>query len=187
MYNEVDLNFQNKKWKIATTSLSGCFGCHTSLLDIDDRILELIKVVEFDRSPINDIKTCGTCDIGLVEGSVCNAENVHILREFRRNARVLVAVGACAINGGLPAQRNQHSIEELLNDVYCKMPGVGGNVPDDKELPLLLDKVRPISEVVRIDYFISGCPPSANAIWEFINDFISGQTPHLDDAKMRYD
>ncbi|MDA0188882.1 MAG: NADP oxidoreductase, partial [Proteobacteria bacterium] len=98
-----------KKVRVATTSLAGCFGCHMSFLDIDERLFELLEVVEFDRSPLTDIKTVGAagmCDIGIVEGGLCNAENVHVLREFRKHCRVLVAIGTCAVNGGLPAQRN---------------------------------------------------------------------------------
>ena len=148
------------KLKIATTSLAGCFGCHTSLCDIDERLLELAEVAEFDRSPLTDIKhCCAQVDIGLIEGSVCNAENVHVLREFRASCKILVALGACAINGGLPANRNALDVADCLQRVYCER-GVGKlQVPNDPELPLLLDKVRPINEVVRIDYFIPGCPP----------------------------
>ena len=122
-----------RKLKVATVSLAGCFGCHMSLLDIDERILSLLELVEFDRSPLTDIKTIGRCDIGLIEGGLCNAENVHVLREFRANCKVLVAVGACAINGGLPAQRNQRDVGQMLRDVYCHQIGgsPGGRVPDD--------------------------------------------------------
>ena len=90
------------KLRIATTSLSGCFGCHMSLLDIDERLLDLAQIVEFDRSPVTDIKTCGPCDVGLIEGGVCNAENIHVLKELRDNCKILVAFGACASTGGLP-------------------------------------------------------------------------------------
>jgi NAD-reducing hydrogenase small subunit len=108
-----------RKLKMATVSLAGCFGCHMSFLDIDERLLQLLELVEFDRSPLTDIKTIGHCDIGLIEGGLCNAENVHVLREFRANCKTLVAVGACAINGGLPAQRNQLDVGQILRDVYC--------------------------------------------------------------------
>ncbi len=64
---------------VATTSLAGCFGCHMSLLDIDERILDLIELVEFNKSPIDDIKTfTKQCDIGIIEGGCCNSENVHV-------------------------------------------------------------------------------------------------------------
>ena len=162
------------KVRIATTSLAGCFGCHMSFLDIDERILDLIKIAEFDRSPMTDIKHCGPCDIALIEGGVCNAENVHVLRELRANAKILVAVGACAINGGLPAMRNRLDVGDILNEVYRDADGVRSRVPNDPELPLLFDKVYPVNEVVRVDYFIPGCPPSADAIWKYLNDLILG-------------
>ena len=92
------------KARLATTSLCGCFGCHMSFLDIDERILQLVEFVEFDCSPINDFKAFqGPVDIGLVEGGCANEENVRVLRDFRDKCKVLVSVGDCAINGGVPA------------------------------------------------------------------------------------
>lgn len=174
--------------RVATTSLAGCFGCHMSLLDIDERLFELMQLVEFDRSPLTDIKHCGPCDIGLIEGGVCNAENVHVLREFRANCKTLVAVGACAINGGLPAQRNHLDLEACLREVYEFRDGMDTpGVPNDPELPLLLDKVHPIHEVVRVDYFIPGCPPSGETIWKFLSDLIAGRTPRLSHELLRFD
>ncbi|HSN70937.1 MAG TPA: NADP oxidoreductase [Steroidobacteraceae bacterium] len=174
--------------RIATTSLAGCFGCHMSLLDIDERLFGLIEHVEFDRSPLTDIKHCGPCDIGFVEGGVCNAENVIVLREFRANCRILVAVGACAVTGGLPAQRNHLDLAQCLQEVYVTEPSVGhGTIPNDPELPLPLDKVHPLHEVVRVDYFLPGCPPPAEAIWQVLVDLIEGRTPRLGPDLIRYD
>jgi NAD-reducing hydrogenase small subunit len=177
------------KLRLATTSLAGCFGCHMSLLDIDERLFELIELVEFDRSPLTDIKHCGPCDIGLIEGGVCNAENVHVLHEFRQNCKILVAVGACAINGGLPAQRNQLDLRDILEEVYHTSLGLtpDSDIPNDPELPLPLNKVHPIHEVVKIDYFLPGCPPSADAIWKFLTDLIAGRTPKLGHDLLHYD
>jgi len=176
-----------RKLRIATTSLAGCFGCHMSFLDIDEKLFDLLRHVEFDRTPLTDIKHCGPCDIGVVEGGICNAENVHVLREFRASCRILVALGACAINGGLPANRNALDVADCLQRVYCER-GVGKlQVPNDPELPLLLDKVRPINEVVRIDYFIPGCPPSGDAIWKFVTDLIAGRMPRLEHGLLRFD
>jgi NAD-reducing hydrogenase small subunit len=178
-----------KKLRVATTSLAGCFGCHMSFLDIDERILELLEHIEFDRSPLTDIKHCGPCDIGLVEGGVCNAENVHVLREFRANCKILVAIGACAVNGGLPAQRNHLDLRDILEAVYSTETGLasGTRIPNDPELPLPLNQVHPIHEVVKIDYFLPGCPPSGDAIWKFLTDLIAGRTPHLGHGLLHYD
>lgn len=170
------------KLKIATTSLAGCFGCHTSFLDIDERLLDLLQRVEFDRSPFTDIKRCGPCDIGIIEGGVCNSENVHVLREFRANCKILISIGACAINGGLPAQRNHLSVSSILEAVYQT-----GMIPNDLELPLLLDKVYPLHEIVSIDYFIPGCPPSSDTIWKVLTDLLAGRNPELSSRLIRYD
>ncbi len=176
------------KFRIATTSLAGCFGCHMSILDIDERLFDLVELVEFDRSPITDIKHCGRCDIGIVEGGVCNAENVHVLHEFRANCKILIALGACAVNGGLPAQRNHFDLRDCLQEVYLTEPGLGsGLIPNDPELPLPLDKVHPLHEVVKVDYFIPGCPPPGDAIWKFITDLLAGRTPRLGHGLMHYD
>ena len=177
-----------RKYRVATVSLAGCFGCHMSFLDIDERLLQLLELVEFDRSPLTDIKTIGRCDIGLIEGGLCNAENVQVLREFRAHCKTLLAVGACAINGGLPAQRNHLPLTAILEEVYHTSPGLAnGMIPNDPELPLPLDKVHPIHEVVKIDYFMPGCPPSGDAIWKVLTDLLAGREPELGHGLMHYD
>jgi NAD-reducing hydrogenase small subunit len=178
-----------RKLRVATVSLAGCFGCHMSLLDIDERLFELIEHIEFDRSPLTDIKQVAQCDIGLIEGGLCNAENVHVLREFRAHCKTLVAVGACSINGGLPAQRNQRDVGQMLRDVYCGHIGThaSGQIPNDPELPLPLNHVHPIHEVVHVDYYLPGCPPSADAFWTFLTDLLAGRTPQLGHGLIHYD
>ncbi len=178
-----------EKLTVATTSLAGCFGCHMSFLDMDERLLELMTIARFDRSPLTDIKHCSErVDIGLVEGGLCNAENVHTLREFRRHCNILVAVGACAINGGLPALRNHIPLEECLREAYLDGIGVEQpGIPDDPELPLLLDQVHPIHEVVVVDYFLPGCPPSADVFWKFLTDLAAGREPSLPSPMLHYD
>ena len=177
-----------RKLRVATTSLAGCFGCHMSLLDIDERLVPLLELIELDASPLTDLKHPGDCDLGLIEGGLCNADNVHTLRAFRARCKVLVAVGACAINGGLPAQRNHLDVRDCLQAVYLAGHGVErGFIPNDPELPLPLAQVHPLHDVVEIDHFLPGCPPSADAIWQFVTDLIAGRTPHLGRGLLRYD
>ena len=184
------------KKRIATVSLAGCFGCHMSLLDIDERILELVKLVEFDRSPLNDYKKFTQhCDIGLIEGGVCNEENVHTLREFRENCDILVAVGQCAIMGGLPVMRNaimhaKDPLRECLEEAYLdsdKVYNPTNVMPNDPALPLLLDKVYTCVDVVKIDYQIPGCPPSADTLWHALSALIKGNIPKLPYELIKYD
>lgn len=180
-----------KKKRIATTSLAGCFGCHMSLLDIDDRILALAELVDFDRSPIDDFKQITQqCDVGLLEGGCANEGNIEVLREFRLNCDVLVSLGDCATMGGIPALRNLVPLRECFAEAYLDGPSVynpSGQIPNDVELPLLLDKVYPCHEVVKIDYHLPGCPPSADTIWQTLVALLTGKPADLPYELLKYD
>ena len=179
------------KPKVATASLAGCFGCHMAVLDIDDRILQLIDLVEFDKSPIDDIKEfTGRCAIGLIEGGCCNEENVRVLRDFRKHCDTLIAVGECAVMGGLPALRNTIPLKECLDEAYLNGPTVYNPsrvLPNDKELPLILDKVYPLQSVVKIDYYLPGCPPSADLIWQALVALLTNKPLDLPYELIKYD
>jgi len=178
---------------VATASLAGCFGCHMSFLDIDERLLELIELVEFDKSPINDLKEfTRDCDIGLIEGGCCNDENVHTLLNFRRRCKVLVALGECAIMGGLPALRNALPLQECLAEAYLHGPSVGAGaqppvIPHDPDLPKILDRVYPCHEIVTVDYFIPGCPPRADLIWDALVALVTGAELPWNYATFKFD
>ncbi len=177
---------------VATASLAGCFGCHMSLLDIDDRILQLIDLVEFHKSPIDDIKTFSKiCDIGIIEGGCCNSENVHVLQDFRKNCKILISLGECAIMGGLPAMRNGIPVKDCLEEAYLNGPTVDGNtgniIPNDDELPMILDRVYTCHEIVKIDYHIPGCPPSADLIWEALVALVTGNELKIPYEVLKFD
>ena len=178
---------------VATTSLAGCFGCHMSLLDIDERLLDLIELVEFNKSPIDDIKTfTKECDIGLIEGGCCNDENVHTLIEFRKHCRTLVVVGECALMGGLPSLRNTIPLKECLTEAFLDGPSVAGCnperiIPNDPDLPKILNRVYPCHEVVKIDVFLPGCPPSADLIWDALVALVTGKELALEYRTFKFD
>ena len=179
------------KPKIATTAMCSCFGCHMSILDIDERILDLVELVDFDKSPVDDIKNfTGRCAVGLIEGSCSNDENVHVLQDFRKNCDILISVGDCAINGGIPAMRNGIPLEECFNEAYRNGPTVynpDNILPNDKEIPLLLNRVFPCHEVVKIDYHMPGCPPSADTIWETLVALLNNKPLDLPYELIKYD
>jgi NAD-reducing hydrogenase small subunit len=176
---------------IASASLAGCFGCHMSLLDIDERILPLLDLVEFNKSPIDDIKKfTKPVDVGLIEGGCCNSENVEVLRSFRKNCKVLVAVGECAIMGGLPGLRNSIPLKECLEEAYLNGPSIAAEdrlIPNDEDLPIILDKVYPCHEIVKIDHFLPGCPPSADLIWEALTALVEGRPLALTYNLIKFD
>ena len=179
------------KTRVATVSLAGCFGCHMSLLDIDGRILKLAELVEFDRSPINDFKDFqGRCAVGIIEGGCCNEDNVEVLENFRKHCDVLISIGECAITGGINSMRNNIPLKECLEESYLKSPGVYNplnKIPNDPGIPLLLNRVYPCHEVVKIDYFIPGCPPQADAIWDVLVALLSGNVPVIAYKNHKYD
>lgn len=179
------------KKRIATTSLAGCFGCHMSLLDIDLGILDVIELVEFNKSPLTDIKKfTERCDIGLIEGGCCNTDNVEVLREFRKNCDILVSVGECAIWGGLPAMRNTVPLEECLNEAYLNsMTSEEGEtiIPNHEDIPKILNKVYSNHEVVKIDYHIPGCPPNANHIWNVVKHILFEEEYSIAYPEFKYD
>lgn len=179
------------KVKVATAALAGCFGCHMSILDIDERLLELLDSVEFDKSPINDIKDFTMrCDVGIIEGACANEENVHVLRRFREMCDVLISLGDCAVMGGVCAMRNGLSLGSCMDEAYRNGPTVhnpSGRLPSDPELPLLLDTVVPCHEVVKIDLHLPGCPPSAEAIWTVLGQLVRGEEVALGPELIRYD
>ena len=180
-----------EKPKIATTSLAGCFGCHMSVLDIDERILELVDIVQFDKSPIDDIKKfTGQCLVGLIEGGCANEENVHVLKEFRKHCDILIALGDCSINGCVPSMRNSIPLKECIDEAYFNGPTVynpEGIVPNDKEIPLCLDQIYPCKHVVKIDYFLPGCPPSGDTIWQALVALLNNKPLELPYELIKYD
>ena len=179
------------KPKVATVSLAGCFGCHMSLLDIDERILQLVELIDFDRSPINDIKSiAGRCAVGIIEGGCCNEENVHVLKHFREHCDMLISTGDCATMGGIPAMRNTIPVQECLDVAYLSGPTVYnpiGKVPSDPEIPQLLDKVYPCDQVVKMDYHIPGCPPSADTLWHALTALLQGKELVMPCELIKYD
>jgi NAD-reducing hydrogenase small subunit len=162
-----------------------------SLLDIDERILQLIDLVDFDKSPIDDIKEfTGQCQIGLIEGGCTTDENVRVLKSFREHCDILISIGDCATMGGLPALRNTIPVQECLEEAYLNGPTVYNPekvLPRDPEIPLMLDRVYPCHEVVKIDYFLPGCPPSADTLWEALTALLSEKPVNLPYSLLKYD
>lgn len=180
-----------KKKIVATTSLAGCFGCHMSLLDIDLDIVEIFDLVEFNKSPLTDIKKFSKmCDVGIIEGGIANTENYEVLKEFRKKCKVLIALGECSIWGGIPAIRNSLPVEECLEEAYLdSITSKKGEriIPYHEDIPKILNNVYACNDVVKIDYFIPGCPPNANHIWKMVKNILYGADIPIDYTEFKYD
>jgi NAD-reducing hydrogenase small subunit len=149
-------------------------------------------MVQLDRSPLTDIKRCGPCDVGLIEGGLCNAENVEVLREFRAQCTLLVAVGACAINGGLPALRNGLDVGTLMRRRVRKQRDPAWRpaapCPTTPSCPCRWHACTRCTKWCTSTHFLPGCPPSADVIWDFLcTPVVQGRRPQADPALIRYD
>jgi NAD-reducing hydrogenase small subunit len=103
---------------------------------------------------------------------------------------MLISFGDCAISGGVPALRNNIPLRECLEEAYLKSPGIynpGGSIPSDPEIPLLLHRVYPCHEVVKIDLFIPGCPPPADAVWDTLVALLYGKPIEIAYERLKYD
>lgn len=174
------------KKKLATVWLAGCSGCHMSLLDIDEKILELAALADIVKSPIVDGKELPETDIVLVEGAVANEEHLSEIRHIRERAKVLVALGDCAVNGNVPALRNSIPKEEVLSRSYSEAESnASGRIPSDPEIARLIDRVRPLHEVVKVDVCIPGCPPSAELIYAALLELLNGRMPVFEKGRLK--
>ncbi|MGE0218495.1 NADP oxidoreductase [Mycolicibacterium sp.] len=183
---------RDAKIKVSMNSLCGCWGCSLSLLDIDERMIDLLDRITILRSSFTDIKRIPQrCSIGFIEGGVANAENIETLQHFRENCDVLISVGACAIWGGVPSLRNPVGLRDCLAEAYTDSPtlpaGADAVVPDHRRLPVLTNNVHPCHEVVHMDYFIPGCPPDADAILTVLTDVVEGRPVHLPTSLNHFD
>jgi NAD-reducing hydrogenase small subunit len=159
-----------------------------SFLDIDEAIITLSEVIEFGRSPITDIKEFSSADIGIVEGCVGNSEEEETLRHLRANCRILIALGDCACFGALNAMRNVFDKTDVVKRAYIESESTSnGKIPSSPELPVLLEQVKTVSQVVKVDCFIPGCPPDAQTIKFAVSELLAGRLPVIPTELMRFD
>jgi NAD-reducing hydrogenase small subunit len=171
----------NQKPRLATLWLGGCSGCHMSFLDLDERLIDLAGRVELCASPLTDYKDFPDADITLVEGAVANEEHFEQIRKVRQHTKILVSLGDCAVTGNVTALRNMFPVEDVLNRAYRETSAVVTGIPTGNgAVPRLLERVRPVHEVVKVDYFIPGCPPSADSIHDFVTALLDGRAPATD-------
>jgi NAD-reducing hydrogenase small subunit len=149
-----------------------------SLLDIDERIIELAEHMELVFSPYVDVKEYPSdVDIVLVEGALSTVEDIEKIKKIRANSKTIVAFGDCAITGNISAIKNCFGSEAVLNRGYIELSD--NSVIPNKVIPKLLDRVVPLNEVVDVEYFLQGCPPPADAIYETLKSLVHDEVPNI--------
>lgn len=189
------------KVKVGMYWAGSCGGCDISLLEIGPRLLDLIEVAEVVFWPCaadfkyRDVAGYpeGHIDVCFFNGSIRNGEHEEVARLLRRKSKTLVAYGACAMDGGIPALGNLFGTDELLEASYignASTPNPEGRLPrprtstpnGDVTIPAFYDQVLRLQDVVEVDYLLPGCPPQADRVWEAVQALASGSVPARNDA-----
>jgi NAD-reducing hydrogenase small subunit len=176
------------KPRVATVWLGGCSGCHMSFLDMDERLIELASKIDLVYSPIADVKEFPRdVDVTLVEGAVSNVEHEELAHTIRRNSRIVVSFGDCAVSGNVTAMRNRVTSEELLHRSYVELADITPQIPRDyASIAEMMPEARPLHEVIKVDAFIHGCPPTADQIWYAVNELLQGRMPAFSPIYLRF-
>lgn len=165
------------KLKVATIWVDGCSGCHMSFLDMDERILELAPHIDMLYSPLVDSKIIpDELDLVIVEGAVSNDDDLHRVLALRKAAKFMIALGDCAVSGNVPSMRNPIGTRPCFDRAYFEMTDINPQIPT-KHVPALLENALPVHQVVKVDLFVQGCPPPADAIYFVLTELIAGRVP----------
>ena len=157
-----------------------------SFLDMDERLIDLADKIDLVYSPIADVKEFPRdVDVVLVEGAVTNSENEELAHQIRKNARFVISFGDCATTGNVTALRNKYSVEAIERRAYIELSDKNPTIPNES-IAALLKKAVPLHEVIKVDFFLHGCPPMADEIWFAVTELLAGRTPVLSTAYLRF-
>ncbi len=157
----------NTKPKLAVHKFSSCDGCQLALLNLGEPLLQLpalVDIVHFAEAGPCD--TQAKADIALVEGSVSTPEDAQRILQVRENSELLICIGACATVGGLQALANFTDRDAWMSAVYAR--------PDYIET---LRTSNPISDYVKVDFEIPGCPVNSRQVVAALRNLLSGVNP----------
>lgn len=177
--NKADEITTSAKVKAATVWLDGCSGCHMSFLDMDERIIELLQKVDLCYSPLVDHKDFpDMVDLTLVEGAVSSHEDLEKIKKVREHTKILVSLGDCAVTANVPSMRNPFGVKAIMNHAYVETAVTKDIIPNEV-VPELFEYSRPVHNFVKVDLFLQGCPPPADAIYFLLTELLEGRMPDL--------
>jgi NAD-reducing hydrogenase small subunit len=168
-----------KRVRLATVWLDGCSGCHMSVLDIDEAIINVAKKIDVVYGPLVDAQEFPKgVDVAIVEGAASSVEDVEKLHQIRQRSKLLVSLGDCAVTGNVPSMRNTIPVKKLLERIYIEGVQENPGIPTDG-VPPLRPQALPLHEVVKVDLHVPGCPPPASAIAFVLGELLEGRMPDL--------
>ena len=171
------------KPRIATVWLDGCSGCHMSLIDLDERLLDIFERADLVYSPLVDFKEYPeNVDVCLVEGAVSSEDDLHKIKMVRERTKTLISFGDCAVTSNVPGMRNPIGVKPLLDRAYLENVTLNPQLPSEI-VPRLLPTATAVHRVVKVVVFLPGCPPSADLIYTMLDDLLSGRVPDVAGAR----
>lgn len=160
-----------KKPKIAIVSLTSCEGCQFALLDLGQRFLDLVNIVDMiDFRLLEDEEDSGAnLDLVLVEGNPVTEDNFKLLLEARKRSKLLVALGNCAAMGGIPEMENYQEGASTIKHVYKYIHGIKN------------PEIREIDNFVKVDFTFPGCPITGEEFLQYMPELLGGKIPQISD------
>ena len=187
---------KKKKLQLAFYWAASCGGCEIAVLDIDEKILDVINIADILFWPVamdfkyKDVEAMKDCqiDVCFFNGSIRTEEQEHIAKLLRKKSKILVAFGACAVNGGIPGLANVGNREEVFKVAYLDNPSTDNpkkTLPKTKvkvkegelTLPEFYDTVKSLHQTVDVDYFLPGCPPTPDQIMTAVGAIAENKLP----------
>ncbi|MGA9191344.1 MAG: hypothetical protein WBZ24_06415 [Anaerolineales bacterium] len=185
-----------EKGKLALYWAASCGGCEIAVLGLNEKILDVAEAFDIVMWPVavdakvKDIEMMddGSIDVCLFNGAIRTSEQEYMARLLRQKAKVLVAFGSCAVDGGIPALANLSDREAIFETVYGHNPSLDNpegirpqaeTVTEDGilHLPIFYNTVRTLAQTVDVDYFLPGCPPEPERIWDAVLAIVKGELP----------
>jgi F420-non-reducing hydrogenase small subunit len=185
-----------EKGKLALYWAASCGGCEIAVLGINEKILDVAEAFDIVMWPVavdakvKDIEMMddGSIDVCLFNGAIRTSEQEYMARLMRQKSKVLVAFGSCAVDGGIPALANLSDREAIFETVYGHNPSLDnpeGTRPQTEtvtedgtlHLPIFYNTVRTLAQTVDVDYFLPGCPPEPERIWDAVLAIVKGELP----------
>ena len=158
------------KPRVAFFSFSSCEGCQLVVLTIEEQLLELVNLIDIVSFREAMSEKSEDYDIAFVEGSITTTSEIERVKKIRETAKIIIALGACATIGGINSLKNQFEMDKVKEIVYGKMADNYETIP-----------TRPIEAVIKVDYWIQGCPIDKNEFIEVTKSILLGKKPRIPD------
>lgn len=184
------------KVKVASEWLNACSGCEISIIDLGERLLDVLELIDFVHIPalldhkyhgqLGDQKELNipNAEIGIISGSIRNHEHLEVAKEMRKKCKLIIALGTCATHGGIPALANSYSTAELMEYYYSTPTTDKPKQFPSQGLPPLLENCQALDEQIKVDVYLPGCPPHPDQVFNALSALLGNKDITLPDKSV---